>query len=316
MEKIRIGILDYKTENIGDWIQSLATLQYLPYINFLYKRDTGIKNKYDNSLLIFNAWTTDFIDFNRLNNIDKKLILSLHLANYYKRNKKMIYDNKNGRFLDFSKKFSDLKKLKIKIGARDMYTYDLLKKNKIDTYLSYCLTLTLQTDIIKKEDRKNIIFCDTKKIKDLNNFLPRHILEKYIYVQHSSKKYKKLSFKENIYKCIELLNLYKNAKLVITTRLHCALPCLAFRTPVIYISNKEDKRINNTYIDLFEYFVDIRDLSKLKKINYQNIYEIKENQKVKQICNNIEKIIFNFLENNEIKYIKDNFDNVEGKIKL
>jgi exopolysaccharide biosynthesis predicted pyruvyltransferase EpsI len=31
------------------------------------------------------------------------------------------------------------------------------------------------------------------------------------------------------------LHLYATAKLVITARIHAALPCIAFRTPVIYV---------------------------------------------------------------------------------
>src|SRR5690606_10514170 len=37
----------------------------------------------------------------------------------------------------------------------------------------------------------------------------------------------------------ELLNKYSTAKLVITSRIHCALPCLALGTPVIYLNGFE-----------------------------------------------------------------------------
>lgn len=42
-----------------------------------------------------------------------------------------------------------------------------------------------------------------------------------------------------------LLNIYKNeATLVITTRLHCALPCVAFGIPVILFHNPNDRRMD------------------------------------------------------------------------
>ena len=48
----------------------------------------------------------------------------------------------------------------------------------------------------------------------------------------------------------ELLRRYAQAKLVITSRLHCALPCLAFDTPVIFVNkNLEDPR----FAGLLEY---------------------------------------------------------------
>jgi hypothetical protein len=37
-----------------------------------------------------------------------------------------------------------------------------------------------------------------------------------------------------------LLDRYKRARLVVTSRLHCALPCLAFGTPVIFIESAAD----------------------------------------------------------------------------
>ena len=39
----------------------------------------------------------------------------------------------------------------------------------------------------------------------------------------------------------ELLKLYSSAQLVLTSRIHCALPCLAMETPVIYIENVNKK---------------------------------------------------------------------------
>lgn len=37
----------------------------------------------------------------------------------------------------------------------------------------------------------------------------------------------------------KLLNKYMKAKLVVTTRIHCALPCLGLETPVIFVWNKD-----------------------------------------------------------------------------
>ena len=34
-----------------------------------------------------------------------------------------------------------------------------------------------------------------------------------------------------------LLKIYENASCVVTDRLHCALPCLAFKTPVLLLNN-------------------------------------------------------------------------------
>ena len=45
----------------------------------------------------------------------------------------------------------------------------------------------------------------------------------------------------------ELLDKYARAKLVISTRIHGALPCLAFNTPVIFINESYDNRYTGIY---------------------------------------------------------------------
>ena len=49
-----------------------------------------------------------------------------------------------------------------------------------------------------------------------------------------------------------LLEIYKQAELVITSRLHCALPCRAFNTPVIFIHADygKDRRFSGLYQEL------------------------------------------------------------------
>ena len=46
-------------------------------------------------------------------------------------------------------------------------------------------------------------------------------------------------YKEKFFMAENLLRIYENAHCVITDRLHCALPCLAFKTPVLLI--KDDR---------------------------------------------------------------------------
>ena len=44
--------------------------------------------------------------------------------------------------------------------------------------------------------------------------------------------------KEKFFMAENLLKLYENASCVITDRLHCALPCLAFKTPVLLLNER------------------------------------------------------------------------------
>ena len=45
----------------------------------------------------------------------------------------------------------------------------------------------------------------------------------------------------------QLLDKYSRAKLVISTRLHGALPCLALNTPIIFVNKKYDIRYPGLY---------------------------------------------------------------------
>lgn len=52
-----------------------------------------------------------------------------------------------------------------------------------------------------------------------------------------------------------LLEKYANAKFVVTSRIHCALPCLALDTPVLYVENGNDKMISRCRLDgLLDFF--------------------------------------------------------------
>jgi len=46
-----------------------------------------------------------------------------------------------------------------------------------------------------------------------------------------------------------LLHIYAEAKLVITSRIHCALPCLALDTPVLYIENINQSEVSSCRLD-------------------------------------------------------------------
>ena len=56
--------LDYGSINAGDWIQSLATLQFYPEVTHTINRDNGRLDRTNNifqndeeSFMIYNGWT-------------------------------------------------------------------------------------------------------------------------------------------------------------------------------------------------------------------------------------------------------------------
>ena len=121
------------------------------------------------------------------------------------------------------------------IGCRDLHTVDLLQKNGVSAYFSGCLTLTLKNNFSSRND--NILVVDSHVLcEDLyKKIIPEHIRKRAIHIHQAVNKH--LSHDEKMKLAQDLLNKYMQAKLVITSRLHTVLPCLAFRTPVIFLHN-------------------------------------------------------------------------------
>ena len=158
------------------------------------------------------------------------------------------------------------------IGCRDYFTYNLLLNYDIKAYFSSRLTTPLDINYYKDESLRNeeIIFVNFKFgnnykadifIKNLTvyNFI------NIIYIDHDLST--KLNHIERFKISNSLLEKYAKAQLVITTRIHAALPCLALKTPVILIYKYYDR---NRFDGLY-------DLLNTIGINSNNKFEIRVN---------------------------------------
>src|SRR5690606_28318532 len=105
----------------------------------------------------------------------------------------------------------------------------------------------------------------------------------------------------------ELLRKYSTAKLVITSRIHCALPCLALGTPVIYLNGFEKEFDACRMEGLSELFHTINVNRKTKEIssNFPISGLIDENINLVNksdylvLADKLKKIVSNFI-NNEL----------------
>ena len=254
---MKYGLLKYDENkrffNVGDNIQSLAAKQFLPHTDVLLNREKLAGYKGDETKLIMNGWFTHNIHNWVPSNDINPFFVSFHM------------NNTAAPFMLSEKGIAYLKKHE-PIGCRDQFTADTLITKGIDAYFSGCLTLTLDTykvddslrndeiyivdplynypralkvffdfkSIVKNTLNRNI-FKLRKKKSHINKFISKDVLDKAIYVNQEppSNTY---SDEEKFEMAESLLRKYAKAKLVITSRIHCALPCLALGTPVIFVN--------------------------------------------------------------------------------
>lgn len=273
-----------KRGNIGDYIQSLAALQFLPKncLPYYVDRDNTTFYNGKNVTTIMNGWYRINKGNIKVSNYINPIYISMHIHNI-----RMI----KSIFIKTMKKYEP-------IGCRDTYTLHALKSNGINAYFSGCLTTTLDIDYLvdDSERTENIYFVDYKfgynsRIDSYIKSLKAYNFNKTIYIHHmfSTKlpEFEKFKIAKN------LLDKYARAKLVITTRLHCALPCLALKTPVIFVNKGFARRFHGLYH--FFNSVGINSNGKFQiKVNFDKnnyvvnpIEYLKYANKLKQLLHNI-----------------------------
>lgn len=247
-QSIKYGLLSYDTDNIGDEIQSLAALRFLPKIDYYINRDnidTTLPPTNKDFRLIMNGWFLDpSIKDNKKHWPPKKinfspLLISMHISE--KNGSTEIFNSEDS--IKFLQKFSP-------VGTRDKATLDYLTTLGIPAYFSGCLTLTLLPDrSVKKQDFILAVDVNDNIYQSIKKRTDRYILR--IDTSHTPS----LNQDERILLAKYWLSLYQSAHCVITTRLHTMLPSLALGTPVIAISGRDPKRYSGL-IDLVNHYTE------------------------------------------------------------
>ncbi len=253
------AVLSYpKSNNLGDLIQSIAAKHQLNEKE-IFELDRDQLHIYNGPkvFLIMNGW---FMEQSKNWPPSKKitpLFLSFHLNPTAKKN--MLTENG----IKYFKKHQP-------IGCRDYYTQKLLSSYDIKTYFSGCLTLTLNREKfnIKSSQRSGIyLISPMERLLPKNKIVFGNLFQKLIFNLKrpiNKKKYlraiKRLNNflkdeKEEIYNISQTIDSSKyskeiktelaeqhlkyiaKAKLVITSRIHSALPAVAFGTPVLFLSD-------------------------------------------------------------------------------
>ena len=279
-----IIVNDYQPAfNVGDYIQSIAAMQFLPAgtSSILIDRDSisNYNNEDDVVKIIMNGWWMA----NPQNFPPSLSILPLYRSFHLRpRIEHMFFTHET---------ISHLKKFQ-PIGCRDENTTRMMQAHGIDAYFSGCLTLTLgQTYKHQLQESSPVYMVDPfvgkfiskdiatsffifmrclfvvvfkwklinqiknriketcpfhKKGYDLwlystkigaiySNVLGKKLLKSAIYRTHAIPGIKIPSHNGRLDYARNMLNEYSNAKFVITSRIHCGLPCLGIGIPVALV---------------------------------------------------------------------------------
>jgi hypothetical protein len=224
------------TLNIGDDFQTLAAINLLRknnINNFKFINREKL-SEYDGEpvFLIMNGWYMhDITKFPPSPKITP-IFISIYINN-----ENIVKQNVN-----YFKKYEP-------IGCRDIYTTNLFKKYNIKSYFSGCLTLTFDE---YPQKSNNIYIVDLKgsnggRLDKKSINLKLNYDENNIeYINHNyfltTKEQNDIQYR--LKEASNLLDKYKKAKLILTSRLHCALPARAFNTNVKFIHENyyTDKR--------------------------------------------------------------------------
>lgn len=237
---MKYGLIVYKdTFNLGDDIQSYAVSKFLPHTDYIIEReclDGFHTNNGERVATIMGGWYL----YNHLNWPPSPFILpfpiSMHFDTFYSK----VAGEKITRNFVFEDYGATWLLENGPIGCRDNNTKELLQKYGIPSYFSGCLTLTLSP--FENVERNDLI-CLVDVPKTATNYIKEKSKGEIFETTHSINM-KTLDWTQREKIVEEQLKLYQGASLVVTTRLHAALPCLALGTPVLFI--KENWALNRT----------------------------------------------------------------------
>ena len=207
--------------NIGDEIQSLAVVGCLPRVDGYVDRDH--LNEYDGpeAAVVMNGWfsqrPSNWPPAPRLHPV----FVGFHMTSDAAR--------KYAASVDYLRQHAP-------IGCRDDKTTAMLRSWGVEATTTGCATLTLP-----RRERApvngRVIVVDAREIA-----IPHALRKRRAIVSHliapSISNVTKMAYAR------ELLALYRDkASLVVTTRLHCALPCAAMGVPVVFFGRPSEGRV-------------------------------------------------------------------------
>lgn len=257
--------------NIGDVLQGMVAKPFLPLDAMAADREAMAEiDVTQPGFLLANGWYMhNFTKFPPPENITP-LYISVHIAN------SQMLSNENVR--EHFKKHSP-------IGCRDKKTLKLFLGWGIPAYYSGCLTITSKAmNGSTRPEIEEVLLVDNvdhQIPEEVKTKLESLLGKELVRVSHdppdNSGSFQGYVASSTVH-MKNLLERYCKAQLVITTKIHCALPCLGMGARVMLIHpNPDDPRLETVkqFLNIYSY----RDILELKEMKYSKVDEKKLNKK-------------------------------------
>ena len=283
-----VGCLN--TNNIGDYIQTLAVIKLIGKDYKILDRETLDSYKGEACKIIINGWFMENpLNFPPASNL-KPLFISFHI------NPSVSTNFLSPRTITYLKENEP-------IGCRDKHTQALLEKHRIKTFMSSCVTLTInKNDFIRSSHKKNTALIigafdrlkpSIETGKGIHKMIVSLIKLPYKVVNYQTKKIiftkwlkkqnlnlnfanqvvgKKISsHSEGIKLAQAVLTKIANADYVITSRIHSALPAVAMGKKVIFINEGLDNINHSSRLSGLQSFFTSIKLKEIRILNFDSI---------------------------------------------
>lgn len=321
----KYGVIAVNTErevNIGDYVQSMAPAQFFNDYIFIERENLDTYDG-DNVKMIMNGWymhnptnwppsdkiTPLFVSFH-INILAKEHLLSDISVSYLKKHEPIgcrdyftsqLLNERgvNAYFsgcmtLTLGQNYKDQKKEE-KCYFVDAY-YD--KKINLTNAIISLSNLFGSYKTIKKICKKKYNSTNLKKLLKTAKFYSVYrklfsdeVLTEAIFITQQSTIYNGFENQELIAQAEGLIKMYAKASFVVTSRIHCGLPCLAVETPVYYIENKKQSNASSCRLNGLKQLFNV--------IGYQDDKLIPDFE-----CVSDNKLSFNHIINNKKDYLK------------
>ncbi len=272
--------------NVGDYIQGLAAAQFFDKVNLYLERERLDQYDGDQCKIIMNGWFMHepknwppspnlkplFVAFH-LNSLAKKEMLSKESISYLKQHEpigcrdmkttEMLKENGVDAYFTgcmtltlgetYKRKGSNGKLFFVDPYARVPKTLG----NMIKYYGLFFSNFKASIKIYKKDfyatvtnpiDRMLIVSSFIHTYKDifgldriLNAYYVSQVRSNFPLIRKSNEEYFQLADK--------VLRMYVDAEQVITSRIHCALPCIGMNTPVVYVNHRTQQETDECRLD-------------------------------------------------------------------